>query len=176
MAQASHYSVTDLGVVGAAGQPIYVTNNSMVSGSAVAAGGALHAVIWYRGLETDIGAAGFGGPNSQAFGVNVRAQAVGLAETSEADPYNEDFCGFGTHLVCLPFIWQFGLTSPLPTLGGRNGTATMVNGRGQAAGVAENAAWDPAGEGQRPGFGRFGTRRKKAGDWSRTKLTAGVTG
>ncbi len=143
-AQPAHYNITDLGVVGPAGQPFFVTNNGLVSGSAAVTSGAYHAVFWYGGLETDIGASGFGGPNSMALGVNVRAQVVGFSEASEPEPYGEDFCGNGTHLVCLPFIWQFGLMSPLPTLGGRNGTANMVNSRGQAVGFAENAAWDPS--------------------------------
>lgn len=143
IAQESHYSVTDLGVEGPNGQPLYVTNNGLVVGASAVAGGAYHAIVWYRGLVSDIGAAGFGGPNSYGTGINVRAQAVGYAETSEPDPYKEDFCGFGTHLVCLPFLWQFGLMSPLPTLGGRNGYASSVNSSGQVAGVAENATWDP---------------------------------
>lgn len=143
MAQASHYSVTDLGVVGPNGQPFNITNNGLVSGGAAVSGGAYHAVIWYRGIQTDIAAGGLGGPNSQALAVNVRAQAVGEAEVSQRDPYGEDFCGNGTHLVCLPFFWQFGLMSPLPTLGGRNGVATGINSSGQAGGYAENAAWDP---------------------------------
>jgi len=144
MAQAPQYRVTDLGPVGPAGQPFYVTNNGLVSGGALATGGAYHAVVWYRGLETDIASGGFGGPNSQALGINVRSQAVGFAESSEADPYGEDFCGNGTHLICLPFIWQSGLMVPLPGLGGRNGYAVMNNSSGQVAGIAENYAWDPA--------------------------------
>jgi probable HAF family extracellular repeat protein len=143
VAQASHYSVSDLGVVGPYGQPFNITNNGLVGGVAAVTSGAYHAVIWYRGLETDIGISGLGGPNSLALGVNVRAQAVGEAEVSQADPYGEDFCGNGTHLICLPFLWQFGLMSALPTLGGRNGVATGINSSGQAVGYAENAAWDP---------------------------------
>jgi probable HAF family extracellular repeat protein len=141
-AQPPHYSVTDLGPVGPAGQPFYVTNNSLVSGAAPAAGGAYHAVVWYRGLETDVGT--LGGQNSTAYGVNVRAQVVGWAESDETDPYGEDFCGFGTHHICLPFISQFGLMTPLPTLGGKSGTAYAINSRGQVAGVSETGSWDPA--------------------------------
>jgi probable HAF family extracellular repeat protein len=141
-AQPSHYSVTDLGPVGPAGQPFYVTNNGLVAGAAANSSGAYRAVFWYRGLMSDVGT--FGGANSTAYGVNVRAQVVGWAETSDLDPYGEDFCGFGTHHICLPFIWQFGLMTPLPTLGGRSGTAFMVNSRGQVAGFTETANWDPA--------------------------------
>jgi probable HAF family extracellular repeat protein len=138
---AASYSVTDLGPVGPAGQPFYVTNNGLVGGASATASGSYHGVFWYRGLQSDVGT--FGGSNSTAYGVNVKAEVVGWAETSETDPYGEDFCGFGTHNICLPFVWQSGLMSPLPTLGGKSGTAYMVNSRGQAAGVAETSGWDP---------------------------------
>jgi len=91
----------------------------------------------------DIGAPGLGGPNSIAFGDNVRFQAAGEAETSTPDPNGEDFCGFGTHLTCLPFLWQDGVMNPLPTLGGNNGVAYAINNRGKAAGTAENSTPDP---------------------------------
>jgi len=148
IAQASQYSVTDLGNVGPNGQPFVLTNNGLISGT-VANPSPYHAVLWFYGHETDLsaalGAAGFKGANSQAFGVNLWAQVAGYAETSETDPHGEDFCGFGDHLVCLPFLSQFGffrLTSPLPTLGGTNGVATTINDFGQVAGYAENTTKD----------------------------------
>jgi uncharacterized membrane protein len=144
IAQPPQYKVTDLGPMGPNGQPFVVTNNGLISEAVAVSSGAYHAFLWYRGLATDISAGGFGGPNSQAFGVNNQAQAVGQAETSDADPYGEDFCGYGTHLICLPFIWQSGLMTRLPTLGGRSGQANMINSRGQVAGYAENVTQDPA--------------------------------
>jgi probable HAF family extracellular repeat protein len=141
-AQSSHYKVVDLGPAGPAGQPFYVTNNGLVSGTAANTGGAYRAVVWYRGLKTELGT--FGGHNSTAYGVNVKDQIVGWAEASDLDPYGEDFCGFGTHQICLPFIWQFGIMTPLPTLGGKSGTAYMINSRSQAAGFTETARLDPA--------------------------------
>ncbi len=141
VAQPSRYTITDLGPLGPAGQPFYVTNNSLVAGVAPTSGGAYRAVVWYRGVKNELGT--FGGQNSTAYAVNVRAQAVGWAETSQVDPYGEDFCGFGTHNECLPFIWQFGLMTPLPTLGGKSGTAYAINSRGQVAGVSETARMDP---------------------------------
>jgi probable HAF family extracellular repeat protein len=148
IAQASQYSVTDLGVVGFNGQPFVITNGGLVAGT-VANPSPYHAVVWYRGFEMDLsaalGAAGFMGPNSQALWVNERGQIAGFAETSQADPNSEDFCGFGDHLVCLPFVSQFGLsriTSTLPTLGGTNGEAISINSAGQVAGYAENTTSD----------------------------------
>jgi probable HAF family extracellular repeat protein len=91
----------------------------------------------------DIGAPGLGGPNSIAFVDNESSRAVGEAETSTSDPNGEDFCGFGTHLTCLPFLWQAGGMIQLPTLGGNNGVAQAISNRGEVAGFAENSTPDP---------------------------------
>jgi uncharacterized membrane protein len=146
-AAAQTYTVTDLGPVGGPpGQPYFIANNGLVSGAA-AVNTARHAVLWYKGLKMDIGAHGLGGPNSTAFGVNERGQAVGQAQTSV--PNNEDFCGSNAYglspsaTTCLPFLWQYGVMTRLPTLGGANGVANMINNRGEAVGYAENNTQDP---------------------------------
>jgi probable HAF family extracellular repeat protein len=91
-----------------------------------------------------------GGPNSSINwnGINDPGEAVGMSETSVPDPNGEDICGFGTHLTCLPFLWQNGVMIALPTVGGNNGQASAINNRGQVAGYAENGMVDstcPAG-------------------------------
>jgi probable HAF family extracellular repeat protein len=91
-----------------------------------------------------------GGKNSSINwnGINDPGQAVGMSETSESDPNGEDVCGFGTHLICLPFLWQNNIMSALPTVGGNNGQASAINNLGQVAGYAENGIPDstcPAG-------------------------------
>ena len=68
---------------------------------------------------------------------------VGLAESSDPDPKTENFCGFNTNHICLPFLWQNGVMTPLATLGGHNGQAYAMNNLGVAAGVAENSTPDP---------------------------------
>ncbi len=85
-----------------------------------------------------------GGKNSSINwnGINDPGEAVGMSETSVPDPNGEDLCGFGTHLTCLPFLWQNGVMSALPTVGGNNGQASAVNNRGQVAGYAENGIVD----------------------------------
>jgi hypothetical protein len=87
--------------------------------------------------EFKIGLGTLGGPNSWMNwgGINDFAQAVGDAETAAPDPDGEDICGFGTHLTCRPFLWQFGHMSALPTLGGNNGQASDINNRGEIAGT-----------------------------------------
>ena len=150
IAQTPRYTVTDLGALGPLGQPYFITNNGLISGTAAVAGGAEQSALWYAGLKGNIGTPGLGGQNSIAFGANERGQAVGLAQTSTADPNGEDFCGIkalglpSSGTTCLPSLWQYGVMVPLPTLGGNNGEANQVNRRGDVAGFAENNTLDPS--------------------------------
>ena len=151
MAQTPSYTVTDLGAVGGTpGQAFYVAPNGLIAGAAAAPNGAMNAMLWYKKLKLDIAKPGLGGANTVAFSVNGTGQAVGEAETSAADPKGEDSCGFkalglpSSGTTCLPFLWQHGAMTPLPTLGGNNGAANQINKQGTVAGLAENATPDPA--------------------------------
>ena len=141
---ATQYTVTDLGTLsgGSFSQPFFITKNGRIAGSSNLADGSSHAVVWASEQMTDLGT--LGGSNSIAFGVNDFGQSVGEAETSASDPNGEDFCGFQTHLICLPFESADGVMNPLPTLGGNNGEATAINNRGEMAGFAENSIPNPA--------------------------------
>ena len=150
MAQPPHYTVTDLGAVGGTpGQPFFVAPNGLIGGAAAAPNGAMNAMLWYKKLKMDIAKPGLGGANSVAFSVNATGQAVGEAETSAFDPKGEDFCGFTALGIpsagnsCLPFVWQNGAMTALPTLGGNNGAVNQIDKRGEMAGLAENATPDP---------------------------------
>lgn len=150
MAQPSRYTVTDLGAVGATpGQPFFVAPNGLIGGAAAAPNGVMNAMLWYRKMKMNIGKTGLGGANSVAFGVNATGQAAGEAETSAADPNSEDFCGFkalglpSAGNTCLPFLWQNGAMTALPTLGGNNGAVNQINKNGEMAGLAESATPDP---------------------------------
>jgi probable HAF family extracellular repeat protein len=106
------------------------------------------ALIDVDGFKFDLGT--LGGQNSwMNWGeINDFGQIVGYSETAALDPNGEDICGFGTHLTCRPFLWQFFHMSALPTLGGNNGQASAINNRGQVVGFAENGTVDsscPAG-------------------------------
>src|SRR5215813_3431864 len=100
------------------------------------------AVINRDGLNIDLGT--LGKPDSGNSwinwgGINDRGEAVGMSETADLDPNGEDICGFGTKLICLPFLWRDGHMSALPTVGGNNGQASAINNRGEAVGYAETA-------------------------------------
>ena len=139
------YTVADLGTLegGTFSQPFSINRYGLVSGSSTLPDGTQHAALWLEELKVDIGVPGLGGPNSIAFGDNQRFQSAGEAETSTPDPKGEDFCGFATHLTCLPFLWRDGGMIQLPTLGGNNGTAMAISNRGEVAGFAENSTPDP---------------------------------
>ncbi len=117
-----HYAVTDLGTLGGTYSAAYGLNNGgRVGGSATlnATGANQHAFLWHHGHMTDLGT--LGGSNSIAGGPNGRDELPIAAETSLTDPLGENFCGFGTDLICLGAIWKNGAMMPLPTFGGNNG-------------------------------------------------------
>lgn len=140
------YTITELGTLGGTfSEAVGINNKSSVIGFSTLPGDRnVHAFLWRNGVMTDLRT--LGGPNSATGNLGVgsfspfseRGAVGGEAETSTPDPNGEDFCFFGTHLICLPFVWQDGLMTPLPTLGGNNGAANEINNRGQVAGVAES--------------------------------------
>ena len=65
------------------------------------------------------------------------------SDTSLQDPLGEDFCAFGTHLVCRGGIWKGGVMTPLATLGGNSAAALAINNWGRLAGISETGTHDP---------------------------------
>jgi probable HAF family extracellular repeat protein len=138
-----HYQVVDLGTFGGTSSFTGgVNRKGWVTGVAsLRRDKAEHAFLW-NGHKMDLGT--LGGLNSVGNELNERVQVVGVAETSTPDPNGEDFCGFSTNLICLPFLWQRGTMTALPTLGGNNGFASDINNRGEAGGSAENSTQNTA--------------------------------
>ncbi|MGA7080156.1 MAG: hypothetical protein WBQ43_01010 [Terriglobales bacterium] len=93
-------------------------------------------------LNLELGTLGGANSSINWNGINDNGEAVGMSETSALDPNGEDVCLFGTHHICLPFLWKNGVMSALPTVGGVNGQASAINNRGQVAGYAENGTAD----------------------------------
>lgn len=108
-----------------------------------------HAELWLPGLHLDLGT--LGGPNSAVIfpSHSDTGQIVGISETADMDPLMETWSCAGaffptvTHHICLGFVWQNGVMTALPTLGGNNGVASSANNLGQIAGWAETAVNDP---------------------------------
>ncbi|HWC65372.1 MAG TPA: hypothetical protein VG777_04755 [Thermoanaerobaculia bacterium] len=122
----------------------WVSGFSTLSGDATQ-----HAVLWRPGEGAlDLGT--LGGDNSGVEWLvhDRRGRIAGISETGVADPYGEIWsCGFFfpsfTHQVCRGFVWQDGVMTELPTLGGDNGYAAGSNNLGQIAGWAETSDPDP---------------------------------
>jgi probable HAF family extracellular repeat protein len=149
-AQSAHntYSVQDLGPLGGApGTPYFMSSNGLIAGAAGTANNQSHATVWFMGFKLDLATPGLGGLNSLASSVNDKGQVVGGAQTTVAN--SEDFCGFNADGVaasstaCLPFVFQNGAMTKLPTLGGPNGIANWINNRSEAVGWAETTNKDP---------------------------------
>ena len=129
-------------------------NYSAARGSTIAAGSparptlrgnkVTHAALWRAGRKTDLGT--LGGPNSlNGFDHNTRGVIAGVSESSQTDPYSEDWCWklLLTSHIALGFRWQKGVMTPLPTLGGNNSVAPDVNNRDQIIGEAETSTQEP---------------------------------
>ena len=147
----TRYTIVDLGAVGPLGQPFMISNDGFIAGYAAAQSGAQQATLWFYSSRLDIGGPGLGGTNSAAYGVNDWGITVGGSQTSASNPENsnsEDFCGFNaegfpiSYTTCLPFVWRYGTTYALPTLGGPNGSAFMINNKREVVGYAENSRQD----------------------------------
>ena len=142
--QSVRYTITDLGTLGGSFSLAYgINDNGQIDGSSTLPGdNVVHSFLYNHGAMTDLGT--LGGANSESFAnLNNAIQVAGAAETSVTDPNNENFCSFGTNLICLGFVWQNGIMTPLSTLGGNNGQAAAINNRGQVAGYSETAIADP---------------------------------
>jgi len=137
------YTVINLGTMGgtyAAAENI--SRDGFIGGIGYLAGdNSVHGAVW---MGTRINLGTLGGPDSETISApNQFGENAGFAETTVPDPNGEDYCGFGTHLTCLPFLWQYNRKTPLPTLGGNNGEAADINSWGQVVGNAETATKDP---------------------------------
>ena len=139
------YIVADLGTLpgGNFSQATLNNNIGLIAGLSNVDDGSQHAVVWLDKQIFDISQPGLGGPNSYASGITPYGRVAGVAESSNLDPYNENFCDYFTGLQCRPFAWQQGVMTPLHLLGGNNGQAGPLNTSGQIVGMAETDTVDP---------------------------------
>ena len=142
--QSPRYIVNDLGKPGLHGSTSLafgINSVGRVGGQAQRRDGTFHAFLTGIG-STLIDLGTLGGPNSAAGGPNIMDALAIQSDTRTPDPLGEDFCAFGTHLVCRAGIWEHGVMTPLATLGGNNAAALSINNRGQLAGISETATRD----------------------------------
>jgi probable HAF family extracellular repeat protein len=140
-----NYTAINLGTLGGSDAVAYgINRKGWIGGTANLTGDtAQRGVLWLLGLKLEMGT--FGGANSESeFAPNVNGQTTGTAETAIPDPLGQDHCGWGTHLVCIPFLWEYGIMIPLTTLGGPNGVGVDINTAGQIVGDAETRVHDPS--------------------------------
>ena len=125
---------------GTVGRSNAVNDRGWVSGWSNLPGDANHhAALWINGQLNDLGT--LGGPNSEIEFIarNNFGLFAGGSDTSEVDPYGENFCFFvpSDNLLCSAFQWQNGVMTALPGLGGNNSYATNSNRSGDIVGWAE---------------------------------------
>ncbi|WHZ18329.1 MAG: hypothetical protein OJF55_000478 [Rhodanobacteraceae bacterium] len=144
-----HYIVTDLGTLpGGDGFSLAygINNQGQIDGTSleeVDGNFVLHSFVIEGGKMIDLGT--LGGQNSQSFAnVNASGTVGGEAELAIPDPNSENFCGFGTNLTCVGFIWKDGEMYGLTGLGGPNNQAAWINNRGVTVGYAETMVRDTA--------------------------------
>ena len=99
-----------------------------------------HGVLWQGGQITDLGTLS-GGYESDAFAVNNHGQVAGASSNGTTDPYSMYYFGiFGitTGGQTRAFVWdKHNGLQDLGTLGGSpDALATLINERGQIAGVS----------------------------------------
>lgn len=155
------------GLGGTQWSPFGITNRGSITGDAnLADDQTEHGFLNSENTDTNTGTntntsmdlGTLGGPNS-GVGWPQRDNTdrhAGATQTRALDPYHEGFGGFicnnQTGQACLgndvyqtvPYVWQDGLMSPLPTLGGINGSANGVASNGLIAGALDTTTMDPS--------------------------------
>ena len=148
----TQYQVTNLSSLGGTvSRGNSINNRTWVSGYSNLSGNqSRHASLWLNGSLLDLGTLG-GSNSSVAWPVkNDSGLIAGIAQTDTPDPLGEAWScaaffpgATATGPTCLGFVWQSGVMTALPTLGGNNGFATGANNHGQVVGWAENTVHDP---------------------------------
>lgn len=150
-AQSAHraptrYHIVDLGTLGGSfSQPGGINNNGEIEGFSLLAGDTQE-LAYFRSRSGKVTLIpGLGGPNSAAaWAPSISGQVGAAGDTLTPDPLGEDFCSFGTHLTCHPFVWQNGKITRLPLLFGNNAAANGFNDEDQVTGKGQINTTDPS--------------------------------
>ena len=144
IARHTHYHIIELRTLGGTfTQPGGINERGEIEGwSELAGDSAQHAFLLSHGKLIDIPT--LGGPNSIAGWAPSNSGRVGAAaDTTIPDPLGQDFCQFGTHLMCQPFFWKDGKITRLPLPGGHNAVVNTVNNRDEGVGKGQKSIIDP---------------------------------
>ena len=146
----ARYAIAYLPTLGGSrNRPGGISNSGLIAGFVNRPGNATRVAAFWRGAALDtLGT--LGGPNSsvQWPGITNNRMIAGITEIADLDPLHEEwsctaFLPSVTGHICVGFVWQDGVMTALPTLGGNQGFATSVNSAGQVVGWAETAVHDP---------------------------------
>jgi probable HAF family extracellular repeat protein len=131
-ASPKHYRLTVLGTLGGTVSVAQggVNNRGQLAGfSSLPGDTAFYAFLWQHGVMTDLGSLPGSSISSTFANPNEKGEVSGFLNTAVLDPNGQDFCFDGTHLICLGFLWRDGVMTAMPTLGGNNSFAYMLNNR-----------------------------------------------
>ena len=153
------YVVTDLGSLGGGFSNSFGLNErDQVGGGSTLPDGTMQAFLWSVGTGMQPLGTLHGGSNSSASGPNPNGLVALISDSTVEDPYQENFCGFGTTSVCVAGFWEHGRLTELPGLvplsnrGGNNSQITQTNNQGQMAGYVENGVLDATCQSATPGL------------------------
>jgi uncharacterized membrane protein len=145
-----HYVITDLGTLGGPFSNSFgINERNHVGGSSLTPDGRLLAYLWTEEQGMQPLGTLLGGLNSAASGPNNHDLVPIISDTDIKDPFNENFCGFGTPFLCEAGVWRRGSLSfleplvPLSNHGGNNTQNSDSNNRGEIVGFAEDGVPDP---------------------------------
>ena len=147
---ATEYTIAYLPTLGGSrNRPSGISNNGLIAGFVNRPGNATRVgAFWHGGALDTLGT--LGGPNSvvQWPGISNNGMIAGFSETAALDTLHEEwsctaFLPSVTGHICVGFVWQDGVMTALPTLGGEQGFATGVNSSAQVVGWAETPVRDP---------------------------------
>lgn len=148
---AQQYQVTFLDDFGGNSRGNSINNRGWIAGFSQFLGNPKrHAALWRDGSIFDLGT--LGGPernSTVAWPVkNNRGIIAGISQTNTPEPNGERwscaaFFGGQFGFICLGFVWQDDVMTPLnPLPGGFNSFATGANNTGRVVGWAENGVHD----------------------------------
>lgn len=130
-------------------RPSGINNDGRLAGFSNLPGDSIrHAALWVDSMIFDLGTLGGQNSNVQWPGISSSGIIAGISEINEPDTLHEEwsctaFFPRVTGQLCRGFVWENGVMTELPTLGGNQGFAAGVNSQGQVVGWAETPVLDP---------------------------------